>query len=154
MANKKTYSPVGANFYSTSTLPQESLGATGRGSDASEWVYVKATEALAVGQGALVKNDFTVVGANNALANTNGWSLAIPQTAFAANEYGWMATAGVAIKALSAASFAGKGAPVSVNNGGVFGSLGQAITGLTFVANTGGQQVAMDAIAQNISVKQ
>jgi len=154
MANLKIYTPLGANPYVTTTDEQHGLGEVAKGEKKSEWVYAKATEALVVGQATLIDSNYNLIGANNALANTQAYGLGFPQVAFNKGDYGWVATGGSPIQVKTTASFAGKGAACKVNDGGVIGAAGQAVQGITMVSNTGSVSVAMPAIVWNPSITQ
>jgi hypothetical protein len=90
---QEAYSPVGANYASTSTTCDFKLGGRSIGADGTEWIYVQA-------DGAITKYDCVGVDENfqaTAVTSTIGgaaWLPGFAQVAFADNEYGWVATRG------------------------------------------------------------
>lgn len=75
------------------TQPTFTLGQTAQGNNSSAWVYVYASSAVALGQLVAIRPSCTATLGTVTLARL-GYTLGIAQCAFAAGDYGWVATKG------------------------------------------------------------
>lgn len=124
----ESYSPVGADFGSTSTTAMFKLGARARGADNTEWVYVQADGAIRQYDVVGVDEDYQASSVTAAIGAA-GWLPGFAQVAFADNEYGWVATRGSNIYA--------KGINVSADAQVVVGSSGVSAGVLSVSGGTG-----------------
>lgn len=81
---------VGADISTTSTTAKFALGTTLQGTDASEWIYVLASEALTVYSALAVTRAYAASMLTNTNAVTDNF-FATNQVAFANADYGWVA---------------------------------------------------------------
>jgi hypothetical protein len=72
------------------------LGTTVDGNNKSAWIYVYASSAIALGQLVAVRTSGTATLGTVTLARL-GYTLGLAQCAFAAGDYGWVATRGVGL---------------------------------------------------------
>jgi hypothetical protein len=72
------------------------LGTTIDGNNKSAWMYVYASSAIALGQLVAVRTSGTATLGTVTLARL-GYSLGLAQCAFAAGDYGWVATKGIGL---------------------------------------------------------
>lgn len=96
---------IGTNFLATSSTAEVSVGTRAFGTDASEWVYVKATTALTQYDAAAIDEDYNAAPLTKALADAGhliGWA----QVAFTVNYFGWLCLSGSVMKGRVAASCA------------------------------------------------
>lgn len=96
---------IGTNFLATSSTAEFSVGTRAFGTDASEWVYVKATTALTQYDAAAIDEDYNAAPLTKALADAGhriGWA----QVAFPVNYFGWLCLSGSVMKGRVAASCA------------------------------------------------
>lgn len=100
---------VGANLTerlaSASFDPKFPLGTVALGTDGTEWMYVKATSAIAANYCAAIDHDFNAVPITAALAAA-GHTIGFAQTAFSSGDYGWIPLRGSNINVAVAASCA------------------------------------------------
>lgn len=87
---------LGADLTSTSTTALFALGTTLQGTDASEWVYVLAGEALTIYSSLAVTQAYSASMLTNTNAVTNNF-YATNQIAFASADYGWVCKRGVPV---------------------------------------------------------
>lgn len=85
-----TSGAIGADLTTTTTSPEFPLGETVTGNDASEWVYVKASEAIDQYMSVAVSRTFQAAKLTNTNAVTANF-FASAQIAFASADYGWVA---------------------------------------------------------------
>lgn len=85
---------LGVNFTERSTTPTVDLGTTVLGANGSQWVYVKAGEAVAQYDVVAVDEAYSALKLTKALADV-GHKIGAASAAFAANEYGWVQSSGV-----------------------------------------------------------
>ena len=88
---------AGANFNSTNTAQQFTLGTKALGSSGTQWMYVYMSGACSAGSAVAVSQTGTAAAASIALAMTPTKTIAFAQTAFSAADYGWVANGGLAL---------------------------------------------------------
>lgn len=96
---------AGANPASTTTTKEHALGTVAQGSDGTEWVYCVSSGAITQYQAVGINEDFDAFAMTSTLAAQSD-KLGFAQTAFAAGEYGWVATRGTNIKVRTKSSAA------------------------------------------------
>lgn len=97
-------SPIlGVDFTSTPTTAEFELGTRVMGSDGTEWVYIQASGAITQYYTVAIDENYQAAHLTTAL-NTAGHQIGFAQSAFADNDYGWVATRGSNIKAAVASS--------------------------------------------------
>jgi len=138
---------IGVDLNNTSSTQLHALGSIVSGSGASEWVYVQASVSL---------TSYTMVGISNAYAMARasatdigvGLQLAVAQTAFLSEQFGWVAIRGnsLGVMVTGTASLATGNNEICLNPTGLLSmiSLGSAsVAGISFVSGieTGGATV-------------
>lgn len=136
---------LGVLYTNTPTTAEFKLGQTDVGEDGTCWVYVQAS-------GALTQYDYVTIDENyqaaagTAAALADGHAVGFAQSAFADDDYGWVAIKGSNIKARLAAACA---ADVPLYTSATAGVLDDASSGQTkvdgVVAVTGGVTAASSA---------
>lgn len=96
-------STVGVDLNNTNATPQFALNSKVLGAGNSEWTYVFATAALTTGMLVSIASAGTAIACTTAAAVAAG-GLAFTNGAFAASDYGWVATRGVGITVAISAS--------------------------------------------------
>ncbi len=121
---------AGVDFTSTPTAPEFAPGTIVKGSDGTEWMYVMANGAIA--QYDCVGIDETLVEAasiTKAMAD-DGWLIGFAQSAFADNDYGWVALRG-ANSSLKCNVLTSCAADVALYTSATAGSLDDSSSGTT-----------------------
>lgn len=96
---------AGANTANTTTSKEHALGTEARGTDGTEWVYCVSSGAITQYQCVGINEDFDAYAMTSALSVQSD-KVGFAQVAFAAGEYGWVATRGANIKVRTKASAA------------------------------------------------
>lgn len=88
-----------AQLGSTHTDAKHRIGQLGQGDNGTEWIYVQATSAVTQYMTVAIDEDHKIRPITKTLADLNP-RIGFAQVAFAAAEYGWVATKGTNIFAL------------------------------------------------------
>lgn len=96
---------AGANAANTTTTKEHALGTVAMGSDGTEWVYCISSGAITQYQCVGINEDYDAYSMTTALSVQSD-RVGFAQVAFAAGEYGWVATRGTNIKVRTKASAA------------------------------------------------
>ena len=89
----KIFSPAGVNVADVSSSAGFELGTEAQGQDGSKWVYVLADEAITQYNAVAIAKDFGASKITKTLVDA-GSQVGVAQVAFAAGQYGWVATKG------------------------------------------------------------
>lgn len=100
MAFYNVSSAIGVDFNSTSTTALFTLNDVKRGSNDTEWTYVKASGALITGQMVTIASGGTAIKANTTSLMTGSNDLGFVQGNFADQEYGWVVKRGMNVSVL------------------------------------------------------
>jgi hypothetical protein len=84
---------LGVDFTATPTSADFALGTKVQGSDGTEWVYVQASGAITQYQFVGIDENFQAAALTKAMAD-DGWAVGAAQSAFADDDYGWVAIGG------------------------------------------------------------
>lgn len=126
--------------------PTFTLGQTVHGNNDSSWLYVYASSAIALGQFVAVRTSSTATLGTVTLARL-GYTLGIAQCAFAAGDYGWVATSG---KGLTVATTGAGAVGVRLYTSGTAGYL--STTSLSTQAQIGDIRLITTASGTSTSV--
>lgn len=133
--------PIGSSDVLTSTEAKHRLGDVGYGTDGTEWVYVQASGALTQYGCVAIDENYQAAPMTNTLGATSHM-VGFAQTAFANDEYGWVATKGSNISVLVRASCAADVKLYTTDSAGrlddTVGGSGIAITGVVLVTAASG----------------
>lgn len=134
-----TSGKLGVNYADTPTSPQFALGTLDEGEDGTLWVYVQANGAIGQYDAVAIDEDYQAAKLTKSLADA-GQRLGVAQSAFADNDYGWVALRGSNIKVNALTSCA---ADTALYTSATAGSLDDdstsqtAITGIVIVSAVG-----------------
>lgn len=110
---------AGVDYTKLDTSAEFKLGQVSRGSDGTDWVYIKSTAAITQYDWVAIDEDFTALAGTKALADVGhkvGWA----QTArTSTTSYGWVATGGSNIKGRVAQSCAPDAALYTTSTAGI-----------------------------------
>lgn len=98
-------SVAGAQAANPGPTREHALGTVATGTDGTEWVYCISSGAITQFQAVGINEDFDAYSLTTALAAQSD-KIGFAQIAFAAGEYGWIATRGTNIKVRTKASAA------------------------------------------------
>ena len=131
---------AGANTANTSTTKEHALGTVATGSDGTEWVYCVSSGAITIYQAVGINEDYDAYSLTSALSAQSD-KVGFAQVAFAAGEYGWVATRGTNIKVRTKASAAADTQLWTTASAGVLddatAASAQKIDGIVLVAAAG-----------------
>lgn len=94
---------AGANAANPTTAKEHALGTVATGTDGTEWVYCVSSGAITQFQAVGINEDYDAYSLTSTLAAQSD-KIGFAQVAFAAGEYGWIATRGSNIKVRTKAS--------------------------------------------------
>jgi len=89
----RIYSPVGVNVDTVDSAQTFELGTEAQGQDGSKFVYVLADATITQYNAVAIAKDFGATPITKALVDA-GNQVGVAQVAFAAGQYGWVATKG------------------------------------------------------------
>ena len=154
-----TSSLIGVDFNTVGTTQLFALGTRASGSDNTQWMYCRAASAITAFKACVINQTYTVAMASvgdvlDDLGGRLGWA----QTAFAADEYGWVPVQGtIYVMTTGSNTLAASGVPVCLGGSAVStGMLSMVatstntMTGIQIVAHGSGGQTATATAAQAI----
>lgn len=89
----KIFRPLGVNVATVESTPSQALGIQAQGQDNSQWIYVLANSAIVAGMAVGLSKTYGANPLTKAHVDANR-KVAVAQVAFAAGQYGWVATRG------------------------------------------------------------
>ena len=161
MAFYTTSSLIGVDFNTVGTTQLFALGTKANGSDNSEWVYCRAASVVTAFKAVRINATYTCGMASvseTILTTATPGSLGWAQTAFAADEFGWIPIRGTVYVMTTGSNTLTAGA-VPICLGGSAVSTGMAsmvatatgtLQGITIIAHGSGGQTASATAAQAI----
>jgi hypothetical protein len=93
MARHVTSGAIGVDLTATPTTPEFELGTLMNSTDGVCWMYVHASGAITQYDCVGIDEDFEAASMTHAIA-ADGWAVGFAQSAFADNDYGWVAMSG------------------------------------------------------------
>lgn len=141
---------LGVDFTATPTSPDFAVGTRCMGADGTEWVYVQASGAITQYYTVAIDENYQAAHLTTAL-NGAGHMIGFAQSAFADNDYGWIAVRGSNIKATVAASCAADARLYTTTTAGVLddasASAAARVYGVVAVTGAATNATAVEVIA-------